>query len=289
MFSYIVRCNFSDPVKAKPWNDWYSGPKLGQMLSKPYFRSTQRFRRSDGTGRNYLALWILESPEAFNTHEYKSDWGFFEWRPYIIDWSRDLFAGNGLVEDSFAVSPQGALHVVSFDGNGNEMPQRSLRQRFLAARLGPVGSVRRRQLRLVTDARTPHAAHQAETIAADAFHRRLMTIRRTDPCARLDNDGVACDGRHWRLSLVVTMTPQRSSPRRRRPRPPGAGSDQMNWLRVTEPNRCGVWVPAFAGTTLFELQIHRQNKFLTEPSRYQSRQSYALPYVVPVVPPPGFG
>ncbi|MGN6461222.1 MAG: hypothetical protein ACTHLY_08425 [Pseudolabrys sp.] len=116
MFSYIVRCNFSDPVKEKPWNDWYSGPKLGQMLSKPYFRSTQRFRRSDGTGRNYLALWILESPEAFNTHEYKSDWGFFEWRPYIIDWSRDLFAGSGLVEDSFAVSPQGALHVVSFDG-----------------------------------------------------------------------------------------------------------------------------------------------------------------------------
>ncbi|HWM83728.1 MAG TPA: hypothetical protein VNQ56_16840 [Pseudolabrys sp.] len=120
MFAYIVRCNFSEPAKEQFWNDWYSGPKIGQMLSKPYFRSTQRFRRSDGTGRNYLALWIIESPEAFTTKEYTSDWGFFEWKPYIVDWSRDLFDGAKIVEDSFSVSPQGALHVVSFDGMGKE-------------------------------------------------------------------------------------------------------------------------------------------------------------------------
>jgi hypothetical protein len=120
MFAYIVRCNFSDPAKEQSWNDWYSGPKIGQMLAKPYFRSSQRFRRSLGTGRNYLALWILESPEAFKTHEYTSDWGFFEWRPYIIDWSRDLFTGNDIAADSFAVSPQGALHVVSFDNMPKE-------------------------------------------------------------------------------------------------------------------------------------------------------------------------
>jgi hypothetical protein len=120
MFAYIVRCNFSDSTKEKAWNDWYSGPKIGQMLSKPYFRSTQRFRRSNGVGRNYLALWILESPEAFKTHEYTSDWGFFEWRPYIIDWSRDLFSGAIIAEDSFLVRPQEALHVVSFDGMSAE-------------------------------------------------------------------------------------------------------------------------------------------------------------------------
>lgn len=116
MYCYIVRCNFSEPAREQAWNDWYSGPKIGQMLSKPYFRSIQRFRQSNGNSRNYLALWILESPDAFTTHEYTSDWGFFEWRPYIIDWSRDLFAGDNLKEDTFAVSPQGALHVVSFDG-----------------------------------------------------------------------------------------------------------------------------------------------------------------------------
>lgn len=115
MYAYIVRCNFSEPAKEQSWNDWYSGPKIGQMLSKPYFRSTQRFRRASGTGRNYLALWIIETPEAFKTQEYTSDWGFFEWRPYITDWSRDLFTGSEVEDDSFAVSPQGALHVVSFD------------------------------------------------------------------------------------------------------------------------------------------------------------------------------
>ncbi|MEI9806298.1 MAG: hypothetical protein WDN48_20470 [Pseudolabrys sp.] len=120
MFAYIVRCNFSDPAKEQSWNDWYSGPKIGQMLAKPYFRSSQRFRRSLGTGRNYLALWILDSPQAFTTKEYTSDWGFFEWRPYIIDWSRDLFTGNDIAADSFAVSPQGALHVVSFDNMPKE-------------------------------------------------------------------------------------------------------------------------------------------------------------------------
>ena len=65
--------------------------KLKQMLAKPHFLSVQRFFRAGGEGRNYLAFWVLSSPEAFNTVEYKSDWGFFEWRPYIIDWSRDLF------------------------------------------------------------------------------------------------------------------------------------------------------------------------------------------------------
>src|SRR5581483_49505 len=74
-----------------------------------------RFRRSGGNGRNYLALWVIESPQAFKTHEYTSDWGFFEWRPYIIDWSRDMFSGHEIEDTSFAVSPEGALLVVSFD------------------------------------------------------------------------------------------------------------------------------------------------------------------------------
>lgn len=125
MYAYIVRCNFSDPAKEQAWNDWYSGPKIGQMLAKPYFLSGQRFRRSAGNGRNYLALWILESPQAFKTIEYTSDWGFFEWRPYIIDWSRDLFAGAEITPDGFAVAAQGALHVVSFDNMSKDDTERA--------------------------------------------------------------------------------------------------------------------------------------------------------------------
>jgi hypothetical protein len=112
---YIVRCNFSDPNKEWAWNDWYSGPKIKQMLAKPFFRTGQRFRMDSGTGRNYLAIWLLDSPEAFNTKEYTSDWGFFEWRPYIIDWNRDLFDSDGRVDAEFAVLAEGALQVVSFD------------------------------------------------------------------------------------------------------------------------------------------------------------------------------
>ena len=115
-FVYIVRCNFNDPAKEPAWNAWYSGPKIAQMLQKPYFRSCQRFRRAAGQGRDYLALWVLSSPEAFKTKEYTSDWGFFEWQPCITDWSRDLFEGGHTAEMDFAVPAEGGLHVMSFDG-----------------------------------------------------------------------------------------------------------------------------------------------------------------------------
>jgi hypothetical protein len=115
-FVYIVRCNFTEPNKEPAWNAWYSGPKIEQMLAKPHFRTCQRFRLAQGAGRKYLALWTLQSPEAFNTAEYASDWGFFEWAPYIVDWSRDLFDGRPASETSFAVPLEGSLHAVTFDG-----------------------------------------------------------------------------------------------------------------------------------------------------------------------------
>jgi hypothetical protein len=117
-FAYIVRCNFTAPDREQAWNDWYSGPKIVQMLRKPLFRSCQRFRKADGTGRDYLALWTLQSPDALKTPEYLSQWGFSEWTPLITDWSRDLFDGGDAPEQTFAVPPEGALHVVSFDGVG---------------------------------------------------------------------------------------------------------------------------------------------------------------------------
>jgi hypothetical protein len=113
---YIVRSKFTRPDKENAWNAWYSGPKIKQMLAKPYFRTCQRFRLASGTGRNYLTLWTLDSPEAFKTPQYTSDWGFFEWAPYISDWSRDLFDGTHVQHDAFNVPGTGALHVISFDG-----------------------------------------------------------------------------------------------------------------------------------------------------------------------------
>ena len=115
-FVYIVRCNFTEPTKEQAWNAWYSGPKITQMLSKPHFRTCQRFKRTSGSGRDYLALWTLQSPDAFKTEQYTTDWGFFEWAPYITDWSRDLFDGGNAAEAAFAVPAQGGLQAVSFDG-----------------------------------------------------------------------------------------------------------------------------------------------------------------------------
>lgn len=114
-FVYIVRCNFTEPEKEQAWNAWYNGPKISQMLAKPYFRTCQRFRIALGSGRKYLALWTLQSPEAFSTEEYTADWGFFEWAPYIVDWSRDLFDGRPAPEARFAVPTDGSLHTVTFD------------------------------------------------------------------------------------------------------------------------------------------------------------------------------
>src|SRR5262245_48108801 len=116
VFVYIVRCNFTEPAKEPAWNAWYSGPKIAQMLRQPHFRTCQRFRLASGSGRSYLALWTMESPAALETAEYKSQWGFSEWVPYITDWSRDLFDGRTASERAFAVAPTGALRTVSFDG-----------------------------------------------------------------------------------------------------------------------------------------------------------------------------
>ncbi len=115
MFVYIVRCRFTAPDKEQAWNGWYSGPKIEQMLRKPHFRTCQRFHRHSGVGRDYLALWTVESPEAFKRKEYTTDWGFFEWERYVTDWSRDLFDGGDAREQAFAVGPDDTLRVIAFD------------------------------------------------------------------------------------------------------------------------------------------------------------------------------
>lgn len=91
---YVVRCNFSDPDALAGWEHWYSGEKQDWLLSRPGFIAGQRFSAvSAGDGVDYLALYALESPAALETPEYRSGWGWGEWRPYIVDWSRNFFDG----------------------------------------------------------------------------------------------------------------------------------------------------------------------------------------------------
>jgi hypothetical protein len=114
-FVYIVRCRFTEPSREQAWNAWYSGPKIEQMLAQPLFRTCQRFRRTAGSGRDYLTVWTVESPRALDSPRYKAQWGFAEWTPCITDWSRDLFDGGAASETALAVAPDGALAVVAFD------------------------------------------------------------------------------------------------------------------------------------------------------------------------------
>lgn len=117
-FVYAVRCNFAKPEAEAAWNAWYDGPKLASLLAKPMFVAGQRFQAAAlDCRRKYLALWYVASPDAFSTPEYKADWGFGEWAPFITDWSRDLYrAPDGDVEETFAVGLDEALRLISFDG-----------------------------------------------------------------------------------------------------------------------------------------------------------------------------
>lgn len=124
-FVYIVRCNFGEPAKEAAWNAWYSGPKIAQMLRLPLFLSCQRFHRIGGAGRDYVALWTMQSPQAMKTPEYLAQWGFDEWTPLITDWSRDMFDAGSTPETAFAVAPGGALRTIAFDGMSEEEADRA--------------------------------------------------------------------------------------------------------------------------------------------------------------------
>ena len=117
-FVYAVRCNFSRPDLEDRWNAWYGGPKLAEMLTQPFFLSGQRYRAAglDQTIK-YLALWVVETPEAFTTSVYKKNWGFAEWAPHITDWSRNLYhAPEGDVSAMLDVPPGAGLYFAAFDG-----------------------------------------------------------------------------------------------------------------------------------------------------------------------------
>jgi len=183
--AYIVRCNFSRKDLEAGWNAWYSGPKLKQMLDKPCFLSVQRFHRSAGSGRNYVAFWILESAQAFETPEYKNDWGFFEWRPHIIDWSRDLFAPLSGDVASPVVGPDQGLRLISFEGLDADAAAAAQAQ--VDARVPGIAWMRSVGL----DRHTPLFGHAV--VAADAAFTPLDVAGVTDGLYRPISDCVHTD------------------------------------------------------------------------------------------------
>jgi len=107
---YAVRCNFRDEARRAAWETWYSGPKQDWMLGAPGIVAGQRFEAEAVTdAARYLALYAVESDAFFNSAYYRAGWGWAEWQPHIVGWSRTLFDGVG---DAFLAGSEQRLHVV---------------------------------------------------------------------------------------------------------------------------------------------------------------------------------
>jgi hypothetical protein len=118
LYLYAVRCNFTgSPERERLWHEWYDGPKRRQMLQLPQFLTMQRFRAAHlDARRKYLALWLVRSPGAFETPEYRAQWGFADWTGEIGDWSRDLYRADDAIDEMIEIKKNEALYVVSADG-----------------------------------------------------------------------------------------------------------------------------------------------------------------------------
>lgn len=92
---YMVECRFRDAVREQAWNDWYSGERLGELLSVPGFRTSQRFTALTRPATYYLAVHSIDSLCVFETPEYKAmgGGGFEGYQDYITDWKRQFFEG----------------------------------------------------------------------------------------------------------------------------------------------------------------------------------------------------
>jgi hypothetical protein len=94
---YMVECGFGDPNDEAEWNEWYSGPKLDQLLAVSDFLSAQRFKSLDARPAPYLNVTTIASTQMFNSSDYRGHGGghFGKWPvELILDWDRRLFCGD---------------------------------------------------------------------------------------------------------------------------------------------------------------------------------------------------
>lgn len=95
---YMVECRFTDPAREDAWNEWYSGERLGELLSVPGFRTSQRFKAVTRPPTYYLTVHSIDSLAVFRSAQYKAIGGgaFAGYQAYITDWKRGFFEGIDL-------------------------------------------------------------------------------------------------------------------------------------------------------------------------------------------------
>ena len=85
-----IRVNIA-PEKEDEFNRWYNTVHVPEILAVPGFISGRRFRRISGDKIKYMAIYEIESLDALKSDEYTKARGWYEFEPYIIDQSWNVY------------------------------------------------------------------------------------------------------------------------------------------------------------------------------------------------------
>lgn len=79
-----------DPEKENEFNDWYNNVHIPGIVNCPGFISGRRYRSVRGEPR-YMALYEIESVEALKSPQFKEESGWYQFEPYIKNFSWNLY------------------------------------------------------------------------------------------------------------------------------------------------------------------------------------------------------
>lgn len=93
---YMVDHIFTDPAQEPVWHEWYAGYRQ-KLLSVPGIHSTQRFKAIGQTPSRFLAMYSIDSADAYTSEGYKKIGGggsqSARFHPCYQLWTRNLFDG----------------------------------------------------------------------------------------------------------------------------------------------------------------------------------------------------
>ena len=139
---YMVEMDFTQPARKAAWDAWYA-QHLEVLLTVPGFHTAQRFLCAVPHPAPYLAVYSVDSAEAFESDAYRARGGRDStgaWKPSMVNWDRNLFAGIDrapavsadelllLAEDVSAVSahPDAAFRWLDAVGLDRTLTKRAL-------------------------------------------------------------------------------------------------------------------------------------------------------------------
>lgn len=86
----VVRASI-DAAHDLEFNEWYANKHMPQAVGCPGFRAGARYGSSDRLPKTYLALYVIDGKEAFETPELAAIRGFEHLTPYV-SYERRIYA-----------------------------------------------------------------------------------------------------------------------------------------------------------------------------------------------------